>query len=318
MAYNSFSPFYVATVLYLVGFLITILSWLGWRLPLGKAAFWIIGLAVCVHLGGIVARVVISGRPPITNLYSSFVVVAAGSVMILMIIEYATKLGFGNLLASICGVLSLLYAWTLSIEQGDTFTVLRAVLDTQFWLTTHVIIINLGYSATLVAGLFGLVMLAATLLIKIEKPVRQTLANIIYGTVCFALLFSFFGTVLGGLWADDSWGRFWGWDPKENGALMIVLWNALILHARWAGMIRQRGLAALAAFGNVITIWSWEGVNQLGVGLHAYGGVASGSATGSLYLQPMFWLLTVVAVHITIAVVAMAIPLNWYRSYRES
>ncbi len=92
-----------------------------------------------------------------------------------------------------------------------------------------------------------------------------------YGIVCFALFFSFFGTVLGGLWADDSWGRFWGWDPKENGALIIVLWNALILHARWGGMIRARGFAILAVLGNVATAWSWFGVNELGIGLHSYG-----------------------------------------------
>ena len=315
LAYNHFSPFYVATVLYILGFLVTIASWLGMRIPLNKAAFWIIGFALLVHVGGIVARIGISGRPPITNLYSSFVVVAAGSVLILMIIEYVTKLGLGNLLASLCGLLTLLYAWTLSIDQGDTFSVLRAVLDTQFWLTTHVIIINLGYSATIVAGLLGIVLLLGTLVTKIDKPNRKTIANIIYGTVCFALLFSFFGTVLGGLWADDSWGRFWGWDPKENGALMIVLWNALILHARWAGMIRERGLAALAAFGNVITLWSWEGVNQLGVGLHAYGGVSAGAASGSLFMEPMFWLLTIVAFHIFVAVACMLIPLNWYRSH---
>jgi len=93
----------------------------------------------------------------------------------------------------------------------------------------------------------------------------------IYGVFCFAILFSFFGTVLGGLWADDSWGRFWGWDPKENGALLIVIWNAVILHCRWGGLVRQRGLMALAVFGNVVTAWSWFGTNMLGVGLHSYG-----------------------------------------------
>jgi ABC-type transport system involved in cytochrome c biogenesis permease subunit len=97
------------------------------------------------------------------------------------------------------------------------------------------------------------------------------LAKMIYGVVCFATLLSFTGTVLGGIWADQSWGRFWGWDPKENGALMIVIWNALILHARWAGMIKQRGLALLAIGGNIVTAWSWFGVNMLGVGLHSYG-----------------------------------------------
>ena len=93
----------------------------------------------------------------------------------------------------------------------------------------------------------------------------------IYGIACFAILFSFVGTILGGIWADQSWGRFWGWDPKENGAAMIVLWNAVILHARWGGMVRERGVMVLAIFGNVMTAWSWFGTNMLGIGLHAYG-----------------------------------------------
>jgi hypothetical protein len=84
-------------------------------------------------------------------------------------------------------------------------------------------------------------------------------------------LFSFVGTVLGGIWADQSWGRFWGWDPKENGALIIVLWNALILHARWGGLVKERGLMNLAIFGNIVTSWSWFGTNMLGIGLHSYG-----------------------------------------------
>jgi ABC-type transport system involved in cytochrome c biogenesis permease subunit len=93
----------------------------------------------------------------------------------------------------------------------------------------------------------------------------------VYGIVCFATLFSFVGTILGGIWADQSWGRFWGWDPKENGALIIVIWNAIILHARWGGMIKQRGLMNLAVGGNIVTSWSWFGTNMLGVGLHSYG-----------------------------------------------
>jgi len=84
-------------------------------------------------------------------------------------------------------------------------------------------------------------------------------------------LCSLVATILGGIWADQSWGRFWGWDPKENGALLIVLWNAIILHARWGGYARERGLAVLTVFGNVVTSLSWFGVNMLGVGLHSYG-----------------------------------------------
>ena len=122
------------------------------------------------------------------------------------------------------------------------------------------------------AGLFGLLYvifgLATPLL---DATMRKDLGRMIYGIVCFAIFFSFVGTVLGGLWADDSWGRFWGWDPKENGALIIVLWNALVLHASWDKMVGDRGLAVLAIGGNIVTSWSWFGVNELGIGLHSYG-----------------------------------------------
>ncbi|NQY74736.1 MAG: cytochrome c biogenesis protein CcsA [Candidatus Margulisbacteria bacterium] len=93
----------------------------------------------------------------------------------------------------------------------------------------------------------------------------------VVGLVCFALLFSFVGTVLGGIWADQSWGRFWGWDPKENAALLIVLWNVIILHARIGGYIQTRGLMVMAVFGNIVNSFSWFGVNMLGIGLHSYG-----------------------------------------------
>jgi hypothetical protein len=106
---------------------------------------------------------------------------------------------------------------------------------------------------------------------NITSEVARALTRMVYAIVCFAALFSFIGTVLGGLWADQSWGRFWGWDVKENGAMMIVLWNAILLHARWGGLVRERGLMALAVGGNIVTAWSWFGVNNLSVGLHSYG-----------------------------------------------
>jgi ABC-type transport system involved in cytochrome c biogenesis permease subunit len=149
---------------------------------------------------------------------------------------------------------------------------LQAVLDTQFWLATHVVCITFGYATTYVAGLLGLVyILLGVFTTELIGTLRRDLARMIYGVLCFAIFFSFWGTVLGGLWADDSWGRFWGWDPKENGALMIVLWNALVLHARWDGMVKDKGLAVLAVAGNIAVSWSWFGVNQLGAGLHSYG-----------------------------------------------
>jgi ABC-type transport system involved in cytochrome c biogenesis permease subunit len=187
------------------------------------------------------------------------------------VLERIYRLGVGNIVATAAGYATLRIAHVLSGD-GDTFTVLQAVLDTQFWLATHVVCITLGYATTYVAGLLGLVyVLRGVGTRSLSAGVGKDLTRMIYGTLCFAILFSFFGTVLGGLWADDSWGRFWGWDPKENGALMIVLWNALVLHARWDGLVKDRGLAVLAVLGNIAVSWSWFGVNELGVGLHSYG-----------------------------------------------
>ena len=112
----------------------------------------------------------------------------------------------------------------------------------------------------------------------------------INGIICFATLFSFVGTVLGGIWADQSWGRFWGWDPKENGALIIVLWNALVLHARWGGLVRERGLATMAIVGNIVTSWSWFGVNMLGIGLHSYGFTAAAFRWLTLFVTSQIFL----------------------------
>src|SRR5690606_19088166 len=99
----------------------------------------------------------------------------------------------------------------------------------------------------------------------------RSVSRMIYGTICFALVFSVVGTILGGIWANDSWGRFWGWDPKENGALLICLVNIATLHGRLAGWLRDRGMALAAIFGGVVVAFSWFHVNQLGVGLHSYG-----------------------------------------------
>ena len=234
--------------------------------------------------------------------------VSAAYVLLMLIVERVTKIGMGNAMAGLGGCVALLWAWSMSIVDGDTFAVLVAVLDTQFWLSTHVIIISLGYSATLAAGFLGLAYIVAALAVPgFDAEKRKLVGNLIYGIICFGLLASFFGTVLGGLWGDDSWGRFWGWDPKENGALMIVLWNAVLLHARWGGMIKTRGLAALAVIGNIVTLWSWKGVNAMGVGLHAY------AATEDTTMK---YILIAIAGHLLILLLAM-IPTRFWFSHSD-
>lgn len=304
--YNAVSPFYLAMVIYLVAFVVAAIGWLGFMERFQQASTWLLLLGLALHVTGLVMRVVISGRPPVTNLYSSVLFVSSAYVLLMLIVERVTKIGIGNSMAGLGGCIALLWAWSMSIVDGDTFAVLVAVLDTQFWLSTHVIIISLGYSATLAAGFLGLAYVVAALTVPdFDADTRRTFGNLIYGIVCFGLLASFFGTVLGGLWGDDSWGRFWGWDPKENGALMIVLWNAVLLHARWGGMIKTRGLAALAIIGNIVTLWSWKGVNAMGVGLHAY------AATEDTTMK---YILFAIAIHLLVLLVAM-IPTRFWFSY---
>lgn len=268
--FNSSSPFYYCSVLYLVALLVSAAGWLVAPKVLGRSAIAIIVVTLIVHTLAIAARVYISDRPPITNLYTTAICIGWFIVLGMLVFESIFKLGVGAFVASAVGFATLLIAHSLGLDE-DTFTVMQAVLDTQFWLSTHVITINLGYATTMLAGCLGIVYVVVVQLFPLfnTKQARQ-LTAMIYGSLCFAILFSFVGTVLGGLWADDSWGRFWGWDPKENGALMIVLWNAIALHARWGKMVGPRGLAMLSIFGNVITAWSWFGVNQLSQGLHAY------------------------------------------------
>lgn len=269
--FNHFEPFFWSAFVYLLAFVLAALAWLGWSRPLNRAALALILVTLVVHTFALVARMYISGRPPVTNLYSSAVFIGWAAVVLGVVLELVYKLGIGNMIAGIAGFSTLLIAHFLAAS-GDTLVVLQAVLDTQFWLATHVVCITLGYATTYMAGMLALLYLVlGVFTTRLSPATAKELTRMTYGTLCFAIFFSFVGTVLGGLWADDSWGRFWGWDPKENGALMIVLWNALVLHARWGGMVKDRGLALLAIAGNIAVSWSWFGVNELGVGLHSYG-----------------------------------------------
>lgn len=277
--FNRSQPMTLAMGLYVTAFVIAAIGWLclafdwrvGYRLA-GRTAFWLTVFTLIVHTLAVASRMYISGRPPVTNLYSSAVFIGWGCVVLGLILEVVFRLGLGIIISTVAGFSTLLIAWGLESDGSDTFSVMQAVLDTQFWLATHVTCITLGYATTYLAGLIGTAyILLGVITPKLTPQLAKDLTRMNYGTLCFSIFFSFVGTVLGGLWADDSWGRFWGWDPKENGALMIVLWNALILHARWGGLVRERGLAVLAVIGNIIVSWSWFGVNALSVGLHTYG-----------------------------------------------
>ena len=297
---NQTAPAYIAIVLYGYALLLTLVGWMalpilprmGWTFR--RAAFWVLVTTFLVHTFTLIGRMWLMDRPLVfvTNLYSSAVFIGWACVGLSLLIERLFPLGLGNFVAAALGITTGIIAHNLAVS-GDTLEMMQAVLDTNFWLATHVTTVTLGYAATYVAGAVAIIYVVLGVFTPLlKKPMQfsatgsptelgRVLGQIIYGVVCLATLLSFVGTVLGGIWADQSWGRFWGWDPKENGAVLIVIWNALILHARWAGLVKDRGIAVLALIGNMITTWSWFGTNQLGVGLHAYG-FSNALATGCM------------------------------------
>jgi cytochrome c-type biogenesis protein CcsB len=258
-------------------------------------------------------------RPPVTNLYSSAVFIGWGSVLFGIILERVSRIGIGVLVAAIVGFTTQVIAINLAVG-GDTMEMMRAVLDSNFWLATHVVTVTIGYSAMFVAGLLAVLYVILGVFGRNlnrsadeklqsdagDESMGKILGRMVYAVTCVATLFSFVGTVLGGIWADQSWGRFWGWDPKENGALLIVIWCAVILHARWGGMAKDRGVAVLAIFGNIITAWSWFGVNMLGVGLHSYG-----------FMDSAFkWLVLFVVSQVTLILLGL-LPFKFWRSFQD-
>jgi ABC-type transport system involved in cytochrome c biogenesis permease subunit len=276
LVFNRAQPFFVGLSIYFVAFLVLCISWIYKPELLRPTAYALLCAGAIVHTLGLAARIILQGRPPVTNLYSSAIFVGWGAVILGLIVERLYRTGFGTAVASLAGFATLIVAQNLGTE-GDTMEMMRAVLDSNFWLATHVVTITIGYSGTFLAGAIAMgYAVRKHIVTTVDVATDKALADMAYGIICFALFFSFVGTVLGGIWADQSWGRFWGWDPKENGALLIVLWNAIILHARWAGYVRERGIMVMAIFGNIITAASWFGVNLLGVGLHAYGFTNSG------------------------------------------
>lgn len=270
---NAVDPFFGGLILYGASLLICALAflWRSGRPGLSSLAFALLLSAVCAHAAGIVARMYIQGRPPVANLYSSLVF-AGDAAAAMGLVLYARKRYWSlAAAAAAAGFLSLLAAVNLPYG-GDTLGRVGAVLNSNFWLAVHVLTITTGFCAVFLAGFISAARLTANAFSRgnFGEESGRT-AKTVYGVLRFALFFSFAGTMLGGIWADMSWGRFWGWDPKENGALAVILWLAFCIHARAFKMCSDRLFLATAVFGNVVAAWAWFGVDLMGVGLHSYG-----------------------------------------------
>jgi len=282
--------FLYALVWFLIGTVLAIAMWMTTGSRASKYlswGVWVTSAAGLVYvIIPIVKRSIIMERPPVGNLYDTIIFICAAVILLGMVIEFLTKRRFALGTLPIAGVAFILLARLFEVgDARDHMDPLVAVLRSNFWLTTHVIIITLGYAGGLITALISIVyvLLRGLRLDGGDAGLRRSMTRAVYGMVCLTLFLSLVGTVLGGIWANDSWGRFWGWDPKENGALMIVLLYLAMLHGRLGGFLREWGLHFASIFGAAVVTFSWWHVNLLGTGLHSYGFAEGGNSIWLVY-----------------------------------
>jgi len=267
---NKAHLFYKSIAFYILAFLLLAISWMTKPKLLRRISFACLLGGLAFHFYGILLRIIIMQRPPVSTLYESIIFVSLIGVICASLLEYNRKDGMGIFMGAIVGGV-LHFVGIGYANDGDTLGMLVAVLNSNFWLATHVTTITIGYGTSLFAGVLGHVYLLQTIRAPFDKKYLKTVNANLFGATLFALFFTLFGTILGGIWADQSWGRFWGWDPKENGALLIVMWQIMMLHLRITGLVKPMGFALGMVLNNIVVILAWFGVNLLNVGLHSYG-----------------------------------------------
>ncbi len=255
---------------YLLVFFLFLFSLMGDSRALYGVSWLLILGAWFTHTLTIIFRIIILQRPPVSNLYETFVFVGFVAGLVGLLIERVHKKWLGLVITSLSGFIFLTIAERFSVE-GDTLQMLIAVLNSNFWLSTHVLSITTGYAGACVAGIVGHIYILQAIFKSKDQKLLDSTYKILLGTLGFALTMTFLGTNLGGIWADQSWGRFWGWDPKENGALLIVIWIAILFHLKVGKFVSNLGLAVGSALTLIVVMWAWFGVNLLSIGLHSYG-----------------------------------------------
>lgn len=294
--YYRLDPLYASLAVFVAAFVCLLLCalfrpaanaplWRRFLRPGGFSPAWLLGAAgTGVLAAALVIRVLITMRSPVGNTYETIAFIACMGVLCALVAELFSKKGIvlaaGLLLGAFSCQMGILYESSQAVDHMDP---LVAILRSNFLLSTHVITIVLGYAAGLLAAVLSHVYLLASPLRLIGRKTEQSLDRMAYGILCFSLVFTLVGTVFGGIWGNESWGRFWGWDPKENGALMIVLWQLTVLHARKAGWLSPWLLHFSNVVGGVIIAFAWWGVNMLGVGLHSYGFTSGRDALDIFY-----------------------------------
>lgn len=291
--YNHFHAFRKAWMLYLFSLVCLFLT------TRGTSLYWLgvssAGAGWALHTYGFYLRCSIGGRPPVTNMYESVIWVAFGAVTFALIFEFLYRARSYLMAACSGAVVCLALADQLPAVLDPSIRPLMPVLRSNFWLTIHVLTITLGYAAFLLSLGVGHMVLWKYLRGPDQKEELGALHLALYKSVQVGVVLLAAGTLLGGVWANYSWGRFWGWDPKEVWALIALLGYLAILHARFTGWIGAFGIAAWSVLAFQGVLMAWYGVNfVLGAGLHSYG-----FGTGGVQYVACFCLAEVLFVLVT-------------------
>jgi cytochrome c-type biogenesis protein CcsB len=281
--YNKINPFKRIFPFYLIfGFLLLFILFVNiFRLKplpvLFKQSFFLLIVTLfLVHTAGIVLRWYIAGRAPWSNGYESVVYVAWAAMLagILFGRKYPMVIGTASFLAGISLFVAHL-SW-----MNPEITPLVPVLKS-YWLTIHVSVITASYGFIGLSSFLGILVM---ILIVIRKQSNRNKVNLFIDqlttinemSATAGLYFLTIGTFLGGIWANESWGRYWGWDPKETWSLITIIVYSFIVHMRLIPSLKGIYNYNLASvLGLLSVIMTYFGVNYYLTGLHSYGqGVA--------------------------------------------
>ncbi len=284
--YNDLHPFRWTYVLYILASIVLLFIWIR-NLQSGMGLVWTITLAgFFIHILGFAFRVYLAERPPVTNMYETVVWVSWGVMLFSMILEKIYKYRIFLLAGLLVGFVCMVIADTAPAVLDPSIQPLEAVLRSSYWLIVHVMTITISYAAFALAfglGDIGLIYYAIDKDKHAEKIKHITTG--VYRAMQIGVAFLAPGIILGGIWADASWGRFWGWDPKETWALIALLGYIIILHARLVNWIQNFGMLVSAVLTFNLVIMAWYGVNFiLGAGLHSYGFGAGGVEYVSIFV----------------------------------
>lgn len=276
--YNLFHPFKWAYIFYLLGAVFVLFAWITSQHKIMIPAWGLIGTGFLLHTTGFVIRSYLMDRAPVTNMYETVVWVAWGSLVFAGVLEKIYKFKFIILAGALIAAFAMIIADTAPIVLDPSLQPLEPVLRSNYWLTIHVMTITISYAAFFLA--FALADIGLIYFLKGEEKHKDKIKAIVmsvYRAIQIGVVFLAPGIILGGIWADYSWGRFWGWDPKETWALIALLGYLAVLHGRLVGWIKDFGMVVSGVLTFSLVIMAWYGVNfVLGAGLHSYGFGAGG------------------------------------------